>query len=315
MINLLEFFGGIGAPRKALENLGVEFKSIDYVEIDKNAVKSYNAIFNENYKSCDINEYIPKNEKIDLLVHGSPCQDFSIAGKQLGGEKGSGTRSSLMFRTLEIIESMGENKPGIVIWENVKNVLSSKMKPTFCKYLLKMERLGYKNSFKVLNSLDFGVPQSRNRIFVVSMLNDKFDFDTLKTKEHKHIKNYMSDYKEKHVVMQPSILKKINAENHSIEIIKDYCSCITTKQVRSPNSGVFKIEDKKYRYLTELECWRLMGFDDKDYYAAAKVHNVKDKFQSSIMYKQAGNSIVVNVLEEIFRQLFVDKDVVTNKLF
>ncbi|MBR8750420.1 Modification methylase HhaI [Fusobacterium sp. DD29] len=307
MIKFVELFGGIGAPRKALQNLGIPFKSVDYVEIDSNAVKSYNAIFDEHYKPCDINSYIPKDIKIDLLVHGSPCQDFSIAGKQLGGEQGSGTRSSLMFKTLEIIEQMGNNKPEVIIWENVKNVLSPKMRNAFIKYLLKLEQLGYKNKYRVLNSLDFGIPQSRNRIYVVSTLSKEFSFNNLKTKELKPIKEFMSDYKEKHLVTQPSMLKKINAKNHTTVIIKDYCTCITTKQVRSPNSGVFKLADNKYRYLTELECWRLMGFDDKDYYAAAKVHKVKDKFQSSIMYKQAGNSIVVNVLQEIFLELFMNK--------
>ena len=98
MIQILELFGGIGSPRKALQNLGVPVKAIDYVEIDAKAVRSYNEIFRKelDYKTQNVIGY---NLKPDILIHGSPCQDFSIAGKQKGADKNSGTRSSLMWET------------------------------------------------------------------------------------------------------------------------------------------------------------------------------------------------------------------------
>lgn len=123
MVQILELFGGIGSPRIALRNLGIDVKAIDYVEIDEKAVRSYNAIFHKEikYKTQNVVGY---NLKPDILIHGSPCQDFSIAGYQKGADEGSETRSSLMWETIHIIQQMGVWKPRIVIWENVKNVLS-----------------------------------------------------------------------------------------------------------------------------------------------------------------------------------------------
>ena len=108
MIKILELFGGIGAPRKALQNLGVDVKSIDYVEIDAKAVASYNAIFDNRQVAQDVCGW---NLKPDILVHGSPCQDFSIAGHQKGGDPNSRTRSSLMWETVHIIKNMGLWRP------------------------------------------------------------------------------------------------------------------------------------------------------------------------------------------------------------
>lgn len=101
-------------------------------------------------------------------MHGSPCQDFSLAGKQAGGDEGSGTRSSLMYETVRIVKKL---KPKYVIWENVKNVISKKHKHNFDNYLNKMEELGYKNYWQVLNAKDYGIPQNRERVFTISILN------------------------------------------------------------------------------------------------------------------------------------------------
>ena len=168
MIRLLELFGGIGACTKALKKLGVEHKVVDYVEIDKYAVKSYNAINGTNFKPQDICKW-NKDIEIDLIMHGSPCQDFSIAGKQAGGDKGSETRSSLMYETIRIISKL---KPKYVIWENVKNLLSKKHIHNFNNYLDTMDQLGYKSFYQVLNAKDYGIPQNRERVFVVSIKNE-----------------------------------------------------------------------------------------------------------------------------------------------
>ena len=159
-IQILELFGGIGAPRAALRNLGVPVKSIDYVEIDEKAVRSYNAMFKDDMcqKPQDVQGW---NLKPDILVHGSPCQDFSISGHQKGADEGSETRSSLMWETVHIIEDMGVWKPRIVIWENVRNVLSKHMRHNFERYLKEMERMGYVNSYAILDARDFGLPQKK----------------------------------------------------------------------------------------------------------------------------------------------------------
>lgn len=121
-IRLLELFGGIGACTQALKRLGIDVEIVDYVEIDKYACASYNAINGTNFEPQDILKW-DKDIEVDLIMHGSPCQDFSIAGKQMGGDKGSETRSSLMYETIRIVEKL---KPKYVVWENVKNLLSKK---------------------------------------------------------------------------------------------------------------------------------------------------------------------------------------------
>jgi len=168
MIKVLELFGGIGACSKALEKIGCTYEIADYVEIDKYAVKSFNAIHNTNFEPQDICNW-NKNIKVDLIMHGSPCQDFSLAGKQEGGDEGSGTRSSLMYETIRIVEKI---KPKYVIWENVKNLISKKHIHNFNSYLTKLEQMGYKNYYQVLNSKDYGIPQNRERVFTISIRND-----------------------------------------------------------------------------------------------------------------------------------------------
>ena len=173
MIKYISLFSGIGAPEKALEKLNIPYELLGFSEIDKFAIKSYCKVHNvdESLNLGDITKIdintLPTD--IDLITHGSPCQDFSVAGKGLGGDKGSNTRSSLMWNTVDIVKHC---KPKYVIWENVKNVLSKKHRHNFDKYLSEMERLGYKNYYQVLNSKDYGIPQNRERVFVISIRED-----------------------------------------------------------------------------------------------------------------------------------------------
>lgn len=168
MLKVLELFAGIGACSKALTNLGIEHEIVDAVEIDKYAVQSFNAVHGTNFEPQDITKW-DKDIEADLIMHGSPCQDFSVAGLNKGGDKGSGTRSSLMYETLRIVEKI---KPKYVIWENVKNLLSKKHRHNFDAYLEAMEKLGYHSQYQVLNAKDYGVPQNRERVFTVSIRND-----------------------------------------------------------------------------------------------------------------------------------------------
>ena len=308
MIQILELFGGIGSPRIALRNLGVPVKAIDYVEIDEKAVRSYNAMFEKEleYKTQSVVGY---NLKPDILIHGSPCQDFSIAGKQKGADEGSETRSSLMWETINIIKQMGEWKPRVVIWENVKNVLSKHMIANFTRYLNEMEKMGYTNNFEVLNAMDFGLPQKRERVFTISMLDGTlFNFGTLEKKKPPHIRELLEDTEEEqYIITAPSMLERIGKKkgnfNGKLEIIDSFCTTITTKQNRNPNSGVVDLGNGKYRYLTERECWRLQGYSDKDFEAALKAHPGKPSKLNGALYKQAGNSIPVPIFESIFKQL------------
>jgi len=309
MLKILELFGGIGSPRIALRNIGIPVKSIDYVEIDLKAVKSYNAMFAKElpYKTQSV---VGWDLKPDILIHGSPCQDFSIAGLQKGADEGSETKSSLMWETLKIINQMGAWKPRVVIWENVKNVLSKHMVHNFNGHLREMSRMGYENSFDVLDARDFGLPQARERVFTISCLDGThFDFTDLIRTPMRDIKEFLSGYGEQYIVTQPSMLSRIDGTSKStfngrVKVIKDYCTTITTKQMRSPNSGVIEVPEG-YRYLTELECWRLQGYDDKDYYNALSVHPGQEGKLNGALYKQAGNSIPVTIFESIFRKILL----------
>lgn len=164
-LKVLELFGGIGACSTALKRLKINYEIVDYVEIDKYAVKSFNAIHNTNFEPQDIQKW-DKDIKVDLIMHGSPCQDFSLAGKNAGGDEGSGTRSSLMYETIRIVNKL---KPKYVVWENVKNLLSKKHRHNFDNYLKTMEELGYENYYQILDAKDYGIPQHRERVFTISI--------------------------------------------------------------------------------------------------------------------------------------------------
>lgn len=173
MIKVLSLFSGIGAFEKALNRAGIDYELVNYCEIDKHASKSYSKIHNvDEYlnlwdvTTVDTNKL---SKDIDLLTHGSPCQSYSISGKQEGGDKGSGTQSSLMWETVRIVE---DTKPKVIVWENVKNVLSKKHRHNFDAYIESLCELGYNSYYKVLNAKDYGIPQNRERIFVISIRKD-----------------------------------------------------------------------------------------------------------------------------------------------
>lgn len=298
MLKILELFGGIGSPRVALRNLHIQVKSVAYVEIDAKAVRSYNAIFEKDlpYKTQDVRGW---NLKPDILIHGSPCQDISIAGKQKGADVGSGTRSSLMWETIKIIKNMGLWRPRVVIWENVKNVRSKLMVHNHNRYMEELSKLGYKNTFATLDARDFGLPQARKRVFTVSFLGGKpFNFGLMERKPMRPIADFLESgpVDDWYTVKAPSMVRAIGKTGtvKRLPIIKDFCYTITERPDRAPGSGCLPIGNGQYRYLTEKECWRLQGYDDVDFEAAAKVNGRR------ALYKQAGNSIPVTIFESMF---------------
>ena len=245
--------------------------------------------------------------EVNLLTHGSPCQDFSIIGKGAGGDEGCNTRSSLMWNSVEVIKRC---KPKVVIWENVKNVLSKNNIHNFEKYLDNLKNLGYTNHYKVLNSKDFGIPQNRKRIFVISILDNRIDFDFKNLKEIKmrNIFDYLENIKNEKYIIKGKMLEKVETHcnsNYKLKIIRECVNTISTKQDRSPNAGIVDLGEGRYRLLTEKECFRLMGFSDKDYKLAESVNKGKERFKNGKLYKQAGNSIVVDVLMAIFQELYL----------
>lgn len=351
MIRLLELFGGIGACSKALERLGIEFEVADYVEIDRFAVASYNAIHKTHFVPQDISKW-NKDIDVDLIMHGSPCQDYSLNGKNLGGDEGSGTRSSLMYETVRIVEKL---RPKFVIWENVRNVLSDRHRHNFNKYLSKMESLGYTNYYQLLNSQDYGIPQNRTRIFVVSIKNDiDIFFEFPKPQDlQKTLKDLCDENFDEKYILSEKEVKYITDErrmsNNWTNIDPDIAITLTAKGQNNWTGSFIRVknatkkgfqeayegdsvnlafpesktrrgrvgkqiaqtlqcsdtmavvsEGLRLRKLTPKEYFRLMGFDDEDFYKAQAVNS------DTQLYKQAGNSIVVNVLEAILTNLLIN---------
>lgn len=322
MIQTLSLFGGISADDKAWKKLGIQTKKVDYVEKQLNRVRAYNVLNPFKYRPQDVRGW---NLKPDVLVHGSPCQSFSRVGLRQGGAKDSGTKSSLMFETLRIIKEMGEWRPKVVVWENVKGVLDKGMISAFNQYIQEMNGLGYTNSFDVLDARDFGVPHARERVFCVSLLSDAvFDFNKLQKKPMRHISEFL-EYRyndivpEQYLITIPSMLNKIAEINpvkptdtykRRIDEIINYCYTITERQDRCPNAGYIRCA-QGYRYLTEREVWRLLGFDDSDFNAVLKEFPSKPGKRNATLYALAGNSIVVDVLEAIFK-VILDEDYATD---
>lgn len=235
-LKVLELFGGIGACTAALKRLGIDIEIVDYVEIDKYAVASYNAINGTHFEPQDICKW-DKDIEVDFVLHGSPCQDFSLVGKQAGADKGSGTRSSLMYETMRIVEKL---KPKYVIWENVANLLAERHFHNFANYINALGEMGYVSAYKVLNSKDYGIPQNRARVFTVSVLGGntvdlfgcELDFQFPKPFELKlRLKDMLeNDVPEKYFLSDKGIrhiMKRLDMPYHPVDINPDYAIPLT----------------------------------------------------------------------------------------
>lgn len=349
MTNILkvnELFSGIGSFRKALENLDISHEIVGISEIDKYAVLSYEAIFGKTRNYGDISK-IKKLDYADLWTYGFPCQDISIAGNMRGIVKHK-TRSGLLYEVERLLlesQKYGE-LPKYLILENVKNLVSRKFIADFENWLVFLEELGYKNYWKVLNAKDYGIPQNRERVFCISILNGEFNFPSrqklnitlndllehnvdkkfyLTEKQIESIKNSTFNITKTRIQTSNTCATlcardykdpKCVEVREKIDFVADYrydeglifrkqliIPCLTQKVGSTSLSGNPLIFiQKEIRKITPKESWRLMGFDDKSFEKAAKVCS------NSQLYKQAGNSIVVNVLEMIFEEL-LKKDI------
>ena len=173
MIRVFEAFAGYGSQSIALRNLGIEHEVVAISEIDKYAIQAYEAIHGPTLNLGDISKIDPKDiPQHDLFTYSFPCQDLSVAGKQAG--LGEGTRSGLLYECEKIIEYC---RPKYLLLENVKNLVGKKFKADFDKWLEYLEGLGYTNYWKVLNAKNYGVPQNRERVFVISILGEHEPFE------------------------------------------------------------------------------------------------------------------------------------------
>lgn len=242
----------------------------------------------------------------DLFTYSFPCQDISVAGYQCGLNEDSGTRSSLLWECCKIIET---KKPKYLMMENVKNLVGKRHKKNFLKFLDYLESLGYKNNWAVLNARDYGVPQNRERVFCISELGGKGNFEFPDPIE---LKFKLYDILDENVD-EKFYLKKGQVINEPIE--QEYCYCLDSNYWKGTTLQSFLNKHRRQlvtdkineigqyipRRLTPRETWRLMGVNEEDIEKASQL-----TCQTSL-YKQSGNSIVVPVLEAIFKQWFIEK--------
>ena len=358
MLRVFEAFAGYGSQSIALRNLGIEYEVVAISEIDKYAIKAYEAIHGPANNLGNICKIDPSDiPDHDLFTYSFPCQDLSVAGKQAG--LGKGTRSGLLYECEKVIEA---KKPKYLLLENVKNLVGKKFKPQFEGWLEYLEELGYTSYWQVLNAKDYGVPQNRERVFVISVLGEHKPYEFPKPiLLERCIKDILEGkIDEKYYINKPFHL--VN-KGHQAELDIKGMDCIkrvystdkvapalTTMQggLREPkiltlpcicasrgryidnssSEGTGKPTEQKFEFntrgisntittvqkdnylveqtyrirkLTPRECFRLMGMrdDDIDKIQAAGISNTQQ-------YKMAGNSIVVNVLEAIFKNLFME---------
>lgn len=259
MIKIFEAFAGIGTQRMALKRLGLDFEVIAISEIDKFAIKSYKAIHGEVNNLGDITKINTDDlSDFDLFTYSFPCQDISVAGQQKSLEKGSGTRSSLLWECEKIIKN---KKPKYLLMENVKNLVGKRHKNYFLKWLKILENYGYKNFWQVLNAKDYGIPQNRERVFCASILgNEEFTFPEKQVLTTR-LKDVLEDDVDKKFYLSKEQIDKITFSNFNTNVKriqeKDYCDtlcardfkdpkCVKVKQIGQYNTST-RINSSRYR--------------------------------------------------------------------
>jgi DNA (cytosine-5)-methyltransferase 1 len=289
MIKLLSLFSGIGAFEKALKNLKIDYETINYCEIDKFASKSYCLIHNEdeNKNLWDITKVNEKELKdFDLMTYGFPCQPFSVTGLKKGFDDQK--KGNLFFESMRIVKY---KKPKYMIAENVKGLLLHNNGQTLQTIVLILDNLGYNNYFNILNAKNYNIPQNRDRLFIISIRKDIDDLIFDFPKKQKLVYRLNRLLENGTFIYDRNFLKSREKRGDKC-IFYDYSPTLLT------NCGNLLYIDNK-RKITCLECMRLNGFTDYDY------DKIKNKISERQIYKQCGNSIVVNVLEAIFKQLFL----------
>lgn len=246
-IRLIELFAGIGSQAKALKNLGLDFEHWFVCEFDKYAINSYNAIHNTNFTTSDVTKITANDLNITdtehftyLLTYSFPCQDLSLAGKGKGMEKGSGTRSGLLWEVERLLNECTQ-LPQVLLMENVPQVHGSKNKEHFDKWIEFLASKGYSNYWQDLNAKDYKIPQSRNRCFMVSILGDySYDFP-IGTPLNITLKDVLEDIvDEKYYLSDPQINRMKNSTfssasyEHRVTSEKGIMSTLLARDYKDP---------------------------------------------------------------------------------
>lgn len=298
----------------------MDYELVNYCEFDKHASKSYSLLYgvSEDKNLGDINNVDEtKIEDFDLMTYGFPCQSFSVAGKRLGFEDPE--KGNLFFESMRIVR---HKKPTYLIAENVKGLVGHDKGNTFKTILNTLEFLGYNNYYQVLNSVNFDIPQSRERIFIVSIRKDvdkklfKFPVGNFTNKvvadfidkdnENRYLKESLKRFinnKYHRKYSSKNGIKKVfdgNVQGYfesdfggkRLYSIEGVCPTLTTKKEMA---CFIEIESE----LNSKERLRLQGFNDEDYF------KLKGKISEAQLKKQTGNSITVNVVQAIQENLLI----------
>lgn len=221
-IRLIELFAGVGSQAMALRDIGADFEHYRVVEFDKFAIRSYNAIHGTNFKTMDIRDIhaddlgiCEKQRFTYLLTYSFPCQDLSSAGKRKGMKKGSNTRSGLLWEVERILIELKEKDqlPQILLMENVPDVIGTKNIDDFNEWYASLEKMGYQSYYKVLNAKDYGIPQNRERCFMVSILG-KYSYQFPKgIKLKNRLKDVLEDRVDEKYYLSQKIIETFTRRN------------------------------------------------------------------------------------------------------
>jgi len=302
-------FSGIGAPEQGLKEMNIDYVNEFMIEIDKFSRQTYQHNHSVNNVYTDIRTINPKElPDIDLFVFGSPCQSFSIQGKRQGLND---TRGTLIYNGLEIIK---EKQPKFFIYENVKGLVNHDKGNTFKTILLSFEELGYNFKHKVLNTKDYGLPQNRERIFIVGTRKDIKD--TFVFTEPLNIKTSINDFAikgkdySKYKFDSSNVIsnKQTNRKkNLTVDYVVENISYQSDRKIYSSNGispcfrrggSLPKLHDTRnniFRYMTLEEMTLIQGFRNFEF----PVSKTQQKYQ-------IGNSMSVNVIKAIYKNLLTD---------
>lgn len=232
-VRLIELFAGIGSQAKALELLGVDFEHWKVCEFDDYAMKSYNTVHNTNFKTTDIQNLTASDLEIKdrdkyeyILTYSYPCTDISIAGKREGMERNSGTRSSLLWEVERLLKECGDNKPQILLMENVRECHNGKNAPLFFEWTSFLRSIGYKNFYTDMDAKNYGIPQTRKRCFMISILDENAYYEFPQTCGLSYsVKEFLEDkVDEKYYIKEETalpLIKKMEKECPDATIIDD----------------------------------------------------------------------------------------------
>ncbi len=319
-LTFMDFCAGIGGARLALDNLGM--KCVGFSEIDKNAENTYRLLFDDTGKNYgDLTKInADRLPNFDVMVAGFPCQAFSIIGQRKGIDDKVNKKGEIIFHLIEFLIAKSVK---FFIFENVKGLINHDKGQTLKIILDELDKADYFVKWKLLNSLDYGVAQMRERIYFIGVqkeiLGDRaFNFNFPEKQKKSNIKKFLCDdnelsFNDKQQTFQTFkkyLINKYNKDKYNIpELLKEEYLVIDTRQsdlrkyynrvptLRRGRHGILYVRNSKFRKLSGYESLLLQGFG-KD-----KAQKAKDNIDNMHLLKQAGNAMTVNTVQAVANQV------------